>query len=195
MEGMSNVRSVVLVGVGGQGILLSSEILAKAAMLAGYEVKTNEVHGMAQRGGSVVAQVRYGPEVHSPLVARRTAQVLGALEQIVALRFSHFLAPGGLAVVNAQAIVPVSVSSGRAQYPLNMESRLAEAFPRLAYIQAAQAAEALGNIQAANVMVLGAMSRGLDLPDEVWPEAIAASVKEKFRELNLKAFEMGRSLV
>jgi indolepyruvate ferredoxin oxidoreductase beta subunit len=191
----NETKSIVLVGVGGQGILLASEILAQAAMLEGYEVKTNEVHGMAQRGGSVVAQVRYGPVVYSPLVARGSAQVLGALEQIEALRFADFLRPDGLAVVNAQAIVPVSVSSGAARYPADAEGRLQAAFPRLAYIQAAEAAAALGNVQATNIVVLGAVSKGLDLPEKAWLEAIAASVKEKFLELNKKAFEKGRSMV
>ena len=98
--------SVVLVGVGGQGILLASEIVARAAMIAGYAVKTNEVHGMAQRGGSVIAQIRYGREVFSPLVAEGTARVLGALERIEGIRFAHYLAPDGLAVVSSQAIIP-----------------------------------------------------------------------------------------
>ena len=194
-ETKTETKSIVLVGVGGQGILLASEILAQAAMLEGYEVKTTEVHGMAQRGGSVVAQVRYGPGVYSPLVARGSAQVLGALEQIEALRFAEFLSPDGLAVVNAQAIVPVSVSSGAARYPADVESRLQAAFPRLAYIRAAEAAAALGNVQATNIVVLGAVSKGLDLPEKAWLEAIAASVKEKFLELNKKAFEKGRSMV
>ncbi|NYT02188.1 MAG: indolepyruvate oxidoreductase subunit beta [Methanosarcinales archaeon] len=190
-----SIRSVVLVGVGGQGILLASEVLARAAMISGYEVKTNEVHGMAQRGGSVVAQVRYGPRVYSPLVARKTAQVLGALEQIEALRFADYLAPDGLAVVNAQAIVPVTVSMGAARYPQDVESRLKAAFPRMAYLRAAEVARSLGSIQAANIVLLGAVSRGLDLPSDAWQEAIRASVKEKFRDLNLKAFETGRCLV
>ena len=195
MQARSETKSIVLVGVGGQGILLASEILARAAMLEGFEVKTNEVHGMAQRGGSVVAQVRYGPVVHSPLVARGKAQVLGALEQIEALRFAEYLRPDGLAVVNAQAIVPVSVSSGAARYPADVESRLKAAFPRLAYIKAGEAAAQLGGLQATNIVVLGAVSKGLDLPERAWQEAIVSSVKEKFRELNLRAFDKGRSMV
>ncbi|HNX40351.1 MAG TPA: indolepyruvate oxidoreductase subunit beta [Methanothrix sp.] len=187
--------SIVLAGVGGQGILLASEVLAQAAMQAGYDVKTNEVHGMAQRGGSVVAQVRYGTEVHSPLVARGTASVLGALEQIEALRFADYLEPGGLAVVSAQSIVPVTVSSGAAKYPVDVESLLKQAFSRLAYIRAAEAAASLGSIQAANIVLLGAMSRGLDLPEEAWKQAIIMSVKEKFLDLNLKAFDLGRSMI
>ena len=195
MQARSETKSIVLVGGGGQGILLASEILARAAMLEGFEVKTNEVHGMAQRGGSVVAQVRYGPVVHSPLVARGKAQVLGALEQIEALRFAEFLRPDGLAVVNAQAIVPVSVSSGAARYPVDVESRLKATFARLAYIQAGEAAAELGSLQATNIVVLGAVSKGLDLPERAWQEAIVSSVKEKFRELNLRAFDKGRSMV
>lgn len=190
-----SIKSVVLAGVGGQGILLASEILARAAMISGYDVKTNEVHGMAQRGGSVVAQVRYGPQVYSPLVARKTARVLGALEQIEALRFSDYLAPDGLAVVNAQAIVPVTVSIGAAKYPQDVERRLNAVFPKMIYLKAAEMAKGLGNIQAANIVMLGAVSQGLDLPTEAWQEAIVSSVKEKFRDLNLRAFEMGRCLV
>ncbi|HSD58252.1 MAG TPA: indolepyruvate oxidoreductase subunit beta [Methanotrichaceae archaeon] len=189
----AEIRSVVLAGVGGQGILLASEILAQAAMQAGFDVKTNEVHGMAQRGGSVIAQIRYGPEVHSPLVAKKTALVLGSLEQVEALRFADYLAPGGLAVVNAQSIMPVTVSMGAARYPEDIEAKLRKAFTRLVYIRAGDMAANLGDIRTANIIVLGAISRGLDLPIETWREAVASCVKEKFRDINLRAFEMGRS--
>jgi indolepyruvate ferredoxin oxidoreductase beta subunit len=191
---ISDIRSVVLAGVGGQGILLAGEILARAAMQSGYDVKTNEVHGMAQRGGSVVAQVRYGPEVHSPLVAKKTALVLGALEQVEALRFADYLSSGGLAVVNAQAIMPVTVSMGAARYPEDVEAKLRRAFQRLVYIRAAEMASCLGDMRTANIVVLGAISRGLDLPLEAWREAVASCVKERFREINLRAFEMGRRI-
>ncbi len=190
---MRETQSVVLAGVGGQGILLASEILAKAAMAAGYDVKTNEVHGMAQRGGSVVAQVRFGAEVHSPLVARGTARVLGSLEQVEALRFWEYLAQNGLAVVNAQAVVPVTVSSGSAKYPEDVEARLRRAFPRLVYMNAAEEALKLRDIRAANTVLLGAISKGLDLPIDAWQEAIASSVKAKLVDLNIRAFELGRN--
>jgi indolepyruvate ferredoxin oxidoreductase beta subunit len=185
--------SVVLAGVGGQGILLASEIVARSAMHAGFDVKTNEVHGMAQRGGSVVAQIRYGRKVHSPLVCEGTAAVLGAMEQIEALRFAHFLAPGGLAVVSAQAIIPVTVSSGQAVYPSDVRQRLAAVFPRLAYLHADRLAESAGNLRAANLVILGAMSRGLDLPAEAWQAAIRGSVAPKHLDVNLRAFELGRT--
>jgi indolepyruvate ferredoxin oxidoreductase beta subunit len=186
--------SVVFVGVGGQGILLASTIVARAAMIAGHQVKTNEVHGMAQRGGSVIAHVRYGTEVFSPTVPEGTADALGALEEIEALRYAHYAAPEGLAVVNAATVVPVTVSSGAATYPEDVADRLRRAFPRLVYFDAGKRAEELGNIRAANIVLLGALSRGLDLPSEAWEEAISASVKDKHRDLNLRAFEIGRNV-
>ena len=130
---MSETTSIVLVGVGGQGILLAAQIIARAALISGSDVKTNEVHGMAQRGGSVVAQVRYGQHVYSPLVPEGTAQVLASLERIEALRFAGYLAPGGggLAVVSSQAIIPVTVSSGQAEYPEDAEDQLKAAFAGL----------------------------------------------------------------
>jgi len=194
MTGKETV-SVVLVGVGGQGILLASEIIAKAAMLAGYKVKTNEVHGMAQRGGSVIAQIRYGSEVHSPLVTSGTARVMGALEHIEALRYADYLAPDGMAVVNAQSVIPVTVSMGAAKYPNNVAEMLKETFSKLIYINASKMAVELGNIKASNVVLVGTLSKGLDLPLDVWQEAVASCVPEKHRDLNLKAFETGRNFV
>ena len=188
-----NAVSVVLAGVGGQGILLASEIVARTAMNAGFDVKTNEVHGMAQRGGSVIAQIRYGPAVHSPLVQEGTAAVLGALEQIEALRFAHYLAKTGLAVVSSRAIVPVTVSSGQAAYPGDVRQRLSTVFPRLAYLEADALASSAGNIRAANLVILGAMSHGLDLPLEAWLSAIKSSVAAKHLDVNLKAFDLGRT--
>lgn len=187
--------SIVLAGVGGQGILLASDIIAVAAMHAGFQVKTNEVHGMAQRGGSVLGQVRYGKEVHSPLVARGTARVFCALEQIEAIRYAEYLAPDGLAVVNQQAMIPVTVSMGAATYPDNISEKLAELFPRLIFFDAAHEAIGLGNIRTANVILLGALSQGLDLPLTAWQQAIRQCVKPKFVDLNLRAFEIGRNRI
>ena len=186
--------SVVLVGVGGQGILLASEIVARTALNAGFCVKTNEVHGMAQRGGSVIAQIRYGREVHSPLVTEGTARVLGSLERIEALRYVRLLAPDSLAVVSSQPVVPVTVSMGAATYPADAEQRLRQTFPNLIYLDAAQTAVDLGNIRAANVVVLGAMSAALDLPAAAWRDAVAASVPQRYVDLNLKAFDAGRQM-
>jgi indolepyruvate ferredoxin oxidoreductase beta subunit len=187
------IRNVVLVGVGGQGILLASEIVAQAAVAAGFRVKTNEVHGMAQRGGSVSAQIRYGKEVHSPLVARGTAHVLVSLEQVEALRYSEVLAPDGLAVVNSLAITPVTVSMGAAKYPKDVRERLGQVFRRVVYTDAGQIAKDLGDIRAANVVLLGAASQVLDLSEDNWHQAIRLCVKPKTLDLNLKAFAAGRA--
>jgi len=185
--------SVVVVGVGGQGILLASEIIAQTAVHSGFDVKTNEVHGMAQRGGSVVAQIRYGSLVHSPLVAKGTASVLGSLERTECLRYIDYLAPDGLAVVSSQKIIPVTVSSGAAAYPEVGEKDLRKYFPKLIYVEAVEKAAALGNARAANTILLGAMSTRLNLPVEAWENAIRNCVKPKYVDVNMKAFKIGRN--
>ena len=186
---------VVVAGVGGQGILLASEIIAQTAVNAGFDVKTNEVHGMAQRGGSVVAQIRYGEKVYSPLVAKGTASVLGSLERSECLRYLDYLLPDGLAVVSSQKIIPVTVSSGAMSYPDIGREQLQQLFPKLIYIDAVEKATELGNARAANTILLGAMSTRLDLPVEAWQDAIRQCVKEKFVDVNLQAFDVGRQMV
>jgi len=190
----SETTSIVMVGVGGQGILLATQIAARAALAHGHDVKTNEVHGMAQRGGSVVAQIRFGERVFSPLVPEGSAQVLASLERIEALRFASYLAPDGLAVVSSQAIIPVTVSSGQAEYPADAEDRLRAAFKRLVYVDAIGVAEKLCDSRVANVILVGAMSTALELPRECWIEAIGQCVKPAFREINLRAFDEGAAL-
>ena len=186
--------SVVLAGVGGQGILLASEIVAQAAVAAGFDVKTNEVHGMAQRGGSVIAQIRYGKEVFSPLVPKGTAKILGSLERIECLRYVDYLADNGVAVVSDQKIVPVTASTGGTPYPEVDEQTLAKFFPTLVYLKALELATALGNVKTANIVLLGAISTHLDLPESAWDTAIKRSVKEKFLAVNLEAFHRGRAV-
>ena len=186
--------SVVLAGVGGQGILLASEVIAQAAVAAGFDVKTNEVHGMAQRGGSVIAQIRYGKEVFSPLVPKGTAKVLGSLERIECLRYVDYLADDGIAVVSDQKIVPVTASTGGTSYPEVDEQMLSKFFPRLVYLQALELATALGNVKTANIVVLGALSAYLDLPESAWESALKRSVKEKHVAINIKAFQKGRAV-
>lgn len=187
-----DTTSIVLVGVGGQGILLAAKIVSATAVIAGHDVKTNEVHGMAQRGGSVIAQIRYGKKVYTPLVIEESAAVLGSLEQIEALRYAHLLKKGGLAVVSKQAIIPVTVSSGPAEYPSNVEERLNSVFSDLHYIDAPAVAAELGNSKAANTVLLGTLSKGVDLPVEAWHQAIKESVKPQFVDINIAAFNLGR---
>ena len=189
------ITSVVLAGVGGQGILLASEIVAQAAVAAGFDVKTNEVHGMAQRGGSVIAQIRYGKEVFSPLVPKGTAKVLGSLERIECLRYVDYLAPDGVAIVSDQKIVPVTASTGQTPYPDVDEAVLAQFFPRLIYLQALELAAAIGNVKAANILLLGTLSTFLDLPESAWETAIQRSVKEQHVAVNIEAFRKGRETI
>ena len=171
--------------------MLAAEILAQAALIAGHDVKTNEVHGMAQRGGSVMAQIRFGPKVFSPLVAEGTAGIIGSLERLETLRYYRYLAPGGLAVVSSQKIMPVTVSSGLATYPADIDTRLRRTFPRLVYLDAADIAASLGSVKAANTVLLGAISSELSLPKDAWQEALHKCINAKFLELNEKAFLAG----
>lgn len=187
----NGTTNILLVGVGGQGVLLVSSIIADAAIRCGLDVKTNEVHGMAQRGGSVLAQVRFGEKVYSPLVWEGTADILIALEESEALRYAHYLKKGGLAVVSTQKIIPVTVSSGKAQYPTDLDDRLARVFPRLVKLDALGIAHALGNAKAANIVVLGAAAAGLPALARHWDAAIETCIPEKIRELNKRAFKAG----
>lgn len=192
---MNDVLNISLVGVGGQGTLLASEILCQVALLAGKDVKKSEVHGMAQRGGSVVSQVRIGRKVYSPLIGVGETDILVSFEKLESLRFAHYLSPGGLAVVNDQEIVPVTVSSGQAKWPVDLDQRIQSAFPRLEMVPALKIAKEIGNVRAVNVVMIGALSVHMDFSEQIWNDAIKTLVKPKFVELNLKAFEAGRDAV
>ena len=190
--------SFVLVGVGGQGTLLASNILAEVGLAAGFDVKKSEVHGMAQRGGSVASHVRWDKEkVFSPLVGLGEADVLLSFEKVEALRFAQLLRRGGTAVVNDMAIVPVTVSSGTSVYP--GDEHLARVFgaldARLVMVPGETLAQEAGNVKAANVVLLGAVSRLLPLPEDAWWVCIAQRVPKKFLELNRVAFAAGRAAV
>ena len=154
-------------------------------------MKKSEVHGMAQRGGSVVSQVRIGTKVYSPLIALGQTDVLMAFEKVEALRFAHFLRPEGIAMVNDQEIRPVTVSSGQAEWPDDIDGKLKTAFCRLEVIPALDIARQLGNMRVVNVVMIGALSNQLDIDDAIWQESIRALVKPKFLDVNLKAFEAG----
>lgn len=187
------IRNILLCGVGGQGILLGAKIIACAAEHAGFQVATNEIHGMAQRGGSVTAQIRYGEQIHSPLIPEGAADVLASLEAVEALRCCSWLRPGGLAVAASTRIIPVTVSSGAARYPADIEERLRRVFSNLKYFDFCAAAAELGNLKLANTVMLGALSNGLAGIDvSVWERAIAECVKPRFVDMNTAAFHAGR---
>ncbi|NPV89434.1 MAG: indolepyruvate oxidoreductase subunit beta [Firmicutes bacterium] len=188
---MGKVVNVIIVGVGGQGTLLSSRVLAKAAMLNGFDVKMSEVHGMAQRGGSVVTQVRFGPKVYSPLIRMGEADVVLAFEKLEALRLMPYLAEGGRLIVNDLAINPLPVMIRAAKYPDQEAAAVKEQMKNSCFFNATAIAEGLGEPRAANLVLLGAMARYLDIPEPVWEEAIKATVPAKAQEVNLAAFKAG----
>ena len=186
-------KNIMIVGVGGQGTLLTSRILGKLATGAGYDVKLSEVHGMAQRGGSVVTFVRYGEEVAEPIVEEGCADILIAFEKLEALRYTQFLKKDGLIIVNNQRIDPITVVTGVAKYPENILEKLQEKYKTIV-VNAAEEAKKLGTPKAFNVVVLGAAARYMDYSKEQWEEVIRNTVPPKTVEVNLKAFEAGYSL-
>lgn len=195
---MTKSYSFLLAGVGGQGTILASNVMADAGLAAGFDVKKSEVHGMAQRGGSVNTHVRWDAEgVNSPLIGLGEADVLLAFEEAEALRYAGFLKPGGAAVVNCHTIKPITVTFGGAQYP--SEEDLRAVYARLTehfnLVPGTAMAQELGNIRVANVILIGAVSTYLDIPTEAWLKVIAARVPPKFAELNHQAFLKGREVV
>ena len=191
--------NVSLVGVGGQGILLTADLLAKTAALSGMDVKKSEIHGMAQRGGSVISSVRFGTEVHSPIIPEGQSDVLVAFDRLEALRWAHFLAKDGKVLLNNADIVPVTVSSGLQQPVTDFETRLAKAFPDALVVDALSIAEQqVGNARTMNMVIAGALSTLAPFKRSAWLKAMAESFtgrKAKLLEINEKAFELGRAAV
>lgn len=187
--------NILLSGVGGQGVLLASSILSNAALNQGLDIKQSEVHGMSQRGGSVVSHVRIGDLVHSPIVPEGQCDILVGFEPLEGLRHAHSLKKDGVLIYSVDRINPSTVSAGFAQYPEDMEKRL-DAFPiRRFPVKAGDLAESVGNRRSANVVLVGALSKFVDFPEEVWQKALAASIPAKLLELNIKAFALGRASV
>ena len=190
----SPATNIVLSGVGGQGILLASAVISHAAMMSDYDVKTNEVHGMAQRGGSVIAQIRFGEKVFSPLIKRGEADFLLALEKAEAVRFANYLKSDGVAVVNMQKVVPVTVSSGMSTYPENIDGAIEARFPNVKTLDCIAIAREIGNVRVANVVLIGALSRYLPFDMEIWEKVISRNVPKKALEANITAFNTGRNV-
>lgn len=187
----------ILVGVGGQGTILASDVLAQVGLEAGLDSKKSEVHGMAQRGGSVISHVRWAPRVHSPLIGQGEADFLVAFERLEALRYAEWLRPEGVALVNDQAIPPVAVSSGGAEYPSTsrFESALAAVTDKVYLVPGIRTATELGDARVNNIVMMGALSVFLDIDAEVWKGVIRDRVPPKYVDLNLKAFDRGRGLI
>jgi len=186
---------VFLAGVGGQGTLLASEVLGEAFLRSGYDVKKSEVHGMAQRGGAVTTHLRFGPKVYSPLIEPGRADLLIAFEKVEALRFAHYLRPGGCMVVNAQEIFPPSVAAGQEPYPADVVERLGEVTDRLYLVDALAAALSLREVRAVNMVMVGAASHFLPLPESAYELALKENLPERIVGVNLDAFRAGRALL
>ena len=187
------VKSIVLIGVGGQGTILVSKVLTTALVTAGFDVKMSEIHGMAQRGGSVSTQIRYGKKVYSPLIGVGEADILLAFERMEAVRGAALLKKDALIIVNDYTIIQPPLASGTAVYPDNCIDALREKFKLIAF-NAAQVAEELGNPRVMNVVLLGAMAEVLQLDKLDWEPALKENVPERFIEINQEAFKRGREL-
>jgi indolepyruvate ferredoxin oxidoreductase beta subunit len=185
-------KNILMAGVGGQGVILASEIVAEAAMLSGFDVKKSEVHGMAQRGGSVTSHVRFGEKVYSPIIRDGNVDILLSFELLETLRFLPVLKDDPIILVNRQKILPPSVTLGQDTYPEGIAEQLQERYPRFELINAPELALQAGNARAVNVAFVGALSRYLDVPESNWHAAIEAMLPAKLVEVNLKAFALGR---
>lgn len=187
---MQKTKNIMIVGVGGQGTLLASRILGNAVISEGYDVKVSEVHGMSQRGGSVVTYVKYGEKVYSPIIDKGEADIILAFEKLEAARALPFLKKGGKIILNDRAIAPMPVITGAAEYPDGVVKELSEKASVIALDALSLSLEA-GSSKAVNVVLIGVLARSSDIPKEVWENTIKATVPQKFLELNLKAFELG----
>lgn len=184
-------KNVMIVGVGGQGSLLASKLLGRLLLTKGYDIKVSEVHGMSQRGGSVVTYVRFGDKVYSPIIDKGEADFIVSFEMLEAARYTEFLKPGGKIIANTQQINPMPVITGVAEYPQNLEETLKAKGVDLVAIDALRLAEEAGSSKAVNIVLMGQLSKYFDFTPEEWQEAIEKSVPSKFLELNKKAFELG----
>lgn len=184
--------NIMIVGVGGQGSLLASKLLGNLLSDEGYDVKVSEVHGMSQRGGSVVTYVRFGEKVYSPIVDRGEADFIVAFEKIEAARYASCLKPDGRIIVNTQEIDPMPVITGAAEYPHGALDALSSLGLSVDALDALTPATEAGSAKAVNIVLMGRLSKYMDIPEEKWTEAIKKSVAPKFIEMNLRAFELGR---
>ena len=186
-------KNIMIVGVGGQGSLLASKLLGHLLMEQGYDVKVSEVHGMSQRGGSVVTYVRYGDKVASPVIDQGEADFIVSFELLEAARWLSYLRPDGQIVTSTQQIDPMPVVTGKAAYPENLVEKMRAAGAKVDALDCLSLAEQAGSLKAVNIVLMGRLSHYFDLPDEAWQEAMQAIVPPKFLEMNRRAFELGRN--
>lgn len=185
------MMDILIVGVGGQGTLLASRVLGKMAGLLGYDVKLSEVHGMAQRGGSVVTHVRYGDKVFAPVIDNGSADVILAFEKLEALRWMGRLKYNGRMFIGSQEIAPMPVITGAEAYPADIEQRIRAAVPGAVFVDALGLATTAGSAKAVNIVLLGVMAKHMDMDKKAFLSAIRDAVPPKFLDMNLEAFERG----
>ena len=186
-------KNIMIVGVGGQGSLLASKLLGRLLLTKGFDIKVSEVHGMSQRGGSVVTYVRYGDKVYSPIIDKGQADYIVSFELLEAARWTEYLKPGGKIITNTQQINPMPVITGAAEYPAGLVEAMEEAGIDIDAFDALKLAEEAGSAKAVNIVLMGYLSKHFDFKLEEWMEAIKQSVPPKYLELNQKAFALGRN--
>ena len=186
-------KNIMIVGVGGQGSLLASKLLGHLLLSQGFDVKVSEVHGMSQRGGSVVTYVRYGDKVYSPVIDKGEADFIVSFEILEAARWLPFLKKDGQIVTNTQQIDPMPVITGAAEYPEGLVAKLKETGAKVDALDCLSLAEQAGSSKAVNIVLLGRLSHYFDLPEDAWMKSLEANVPAKFLEMNKKAFELGKN--
>ncbi len=191
---MADTKSIMIVGVGGQGSLLASRLLGNVLLSQGYDVKVSEVHGMSQRGGSVVTYIKYGDEVFSPVIEKGEADVIISLEQLEAARWVSYLKKGGKLITSTQKLDPMPVITGMAEYPQEIVDKIKALDIEVTAVPALKLAEEAGNSKASNVVLMGVASTKMEFDDKIWQDAIVECVPPKFLELNKKAFELGKNV-
>lgn len=189
---MMETKNIIIVGVGGQGSLLASKILGDLLLRQGYDVKVSEVHGMSQRGGSVITYVRFGDRVYSPVVDEGEADYIVSFEILETARWLSYLKPGGQIVTNTQEIDPMPVITGAASYPEHLVEKIKEQGIKIDAMDCLSLAREAGSPKAVNIVLLGRLSHYFDISEEAWQEVLAANVPQKFLELNQKAFALGK---
>jgi len=190
---MNNTKDIMIVGVGGQGSLLASKLLGSLLLAENYDVKVSEVHGMSQRGGSVVTYVRFGDKVYSPITDKGCADMIVSFELLEAARYTEYLKDGGTIVVNTQEINPITVITGATKYPENLLGKMEEKKISVDAVDALSLANEAGSAKAVNIVLMGVLSKYFDIPEKAWLDAIERCVPAKFVELNKKAFLLGKN--
>jgi indolepyruvate ferredoxin oxidoreductase beta subunit len=190
----NKVTNILLAGVGGQGILLAGEVLSEVLMLAGHDVKKNDIHGMSQRGGSVVSHVRYGKKVYSPIIPEGEVDILFGFELLETYRYLPLLRKGSKVVANDLKIMPPSVALGKEEYPSGLSGKIATLFPDTKFVDGLGLAMKAGNPRTVNTVLLGALAKMMEIDNSLWHSALQKQVPERFLAENLKAFELGREI-